>query len=93
MAEPPRDVEIALSATLRHESGPRIDDPKHLLLWTCSDGQWYGEGGSGPTYEICPVHKDPEACDCPEDEGDTSVYRIVFTGAGWLGPDPFRAEF
>ncbi len=74
-------VEIVLTAHLTHVSGPVVEDPGHVLSYTVCDGQSYGEGYKGPTFEVCPNCPDPDECDCHETE--QSVYRMDFTSAGW----------
>ena len=68
------DVEIV------HRAGPAIEDPRHVLAWTCADGAWLEGGRNGFDFEVCVAHEDPDECGeaC---EAETSTFRATVQSA------------
>jgi hypothetical protein len=76
------EIEITLTATVKHVSGPEIADPNHVTAWTVADGQWYnGNRTNSLDFEVCPKCVDPDACECDD---EASIYRMTFVSADYV---------
>lgn len=60
--------EATIHAEIEIISGPDITD-LHALRWLCGTRSPLDGGFATFTYEACPIHDQPDECDCP-DTGD-----------------------
>jgi hypothetical protein len=63
-------------------SGPELP-AKHVLNWLVDDSQAFSQCRHGPgiMFSVCPVHSEPEECDCCI--GLTHMLVLTAAGPGW----------
>lgn len=75
----PAPISATLDVQITHRSGPVIDNPDHVVAWTCADGTLLDGGYCGFTFEVCPTCPLPEDCGC---DGTVAIYHAAVVSAG-----------
>ena len=68
-------IEATVTVMIDHVAGPVVQDADHIRAWIVADGAWINGVVNGFTYEVCPLHADPEECSC---DGEVALYRAMF---------------
>lgn len=80
MATTSPTIEANLSINIERTFGPEIADADHVRNWLCADGAWLGAMRNGFTFEVCPLHAQPDECEC---DGEVTIYAATIVGADW----------
>jgi hypothetical protein len=75
-----KTIEATISVSIAHHAGPEIADPEHVIRWICADGMFVDGRYNGFRFQVCPVHADPDECDCA---GEVSIYAADIVSAGF----------
>lgn len=59
-------IEVTITATITHRTGPTVDNPDHIKAWLVADCQRYEAIDAAIEFEVCPNHPDPDECDCAD---------------------------